>query len=62
MIKEQKVKIKESKRAKTFNRLINDANHRLEDRLLPKDDLLKDSKNDKKTYKKEEWNYIYTSR
>ncbi len=66
MIKSQKVKINEDNRLKTFNRLINDANRRLQSKIEISEvnttggDTF--TKVNKKKYKKEEWSEIYASR
>jgi len=66
MLLEQKKKTKEVKRIETFNRLIDDANRRLESKLKEKNNEEIEEMNQylksNKKYKKEEWEEIYTKR
>lgn len=64
LIEKNKVKISESERVKTFNRLIEDANRRIEaqDQIEEmKMQLMKNQGNLKK-YKNDEWEEIYEER
>jgi len=65
LIEKNKVKITEEERIKTFNRLIEDANRRIEaqDQLEDlKNQLLKNNNTNSKKYKDEEWEEIYEDR
>lgn len=65
LIEKNKVKISESERIKTFNRLIEDANRRIEaqDQLEDlKNQIQKNDNRSFKKYKDEEWDEIYEER
>lgn len=64
LIEKNKVKIDENERIKTFNRLIEDANRRIEAQDQMEDmKILLDQKNvSSKKYKFEEWEEIYQDR
>jgi hypothetical protein len=64
LIEEYKIKIDENDRIKAFNRLIEDANRRIEAQVnleIMKNKLDKDDKNNKK-YNEKEWGEIYKNR
>lgn len=64
LIEKNKVKITESQKIKTFNRLILDANRRIElkDQLEEKKNQIYNSNSTYKKYKEEEWEDIYEER
>ncbi len=65
LIEKNKVKITEEERIKTFNRLIEDANRRIEaqDQLEDlKNQINKTNNTNSKKYKDEEWEEIYEDR
>ncbi len=65
MIEEHKVKINEEERIKAFNRLIDDANKRIEIQQFPskeESEITLANINQGKKYKKNDWNEIYHKR
>jgi hypothetical protein len=64
LIERNKIKIDENERIKTFNRLIEDANRRLEaqEKIEKMKEKLNENSFNNKKYKSEEWNEIYDER
>ena len=64
LIEKNKVKISETDRIKTFNRLIEDANRRIEaqDQLDDLKNQIEPNNQNFKKYKEEEWEEIYEER
>ena len=64
LIEKNKVKINESERIKTFNRLIEDANRRIEaqDQMEELKNQIQQNQGNVKKYKLDEWDDIYEER